>query len=305
MLTTRQTRAFQIELNMRGYRTNVDGAYGPKTEAAFRAFCDANGVFRTPFAFRNLIADSAMYLGAKPGDPSYEPSDLAQRWVETLISDFSLKLDKDQERDLHGLFESCSPLAGLWEATPDSTVALIARWFLLIGVQETSQNRGPWVDAIIRIGGGNPSSAPPWCAYFVGCCRELASRLSAAPFGFRPSASAVRTYLYADNKIEGSTLEVPVGFAFTRLRTSLPDNRVSKTLLAIWKHGEVAQGHTGIVVGKPASDRLLLISGNSSGSGHSGGRGGRVAFEEIGPTRGRDAWVRLVGFGGVSAIPSE
>ena len=212
--------------------------------------------------------------------------------------------------------------AALWAAhqqtgnpeDPDHLVATVARWFESQQVSETSENRGPWVDPIVLLGGGDPERRSPWCAYFVGCCRVVARWLwddiaDAEPFPpFKTSGGAVRTWQKASlgsgmTAAAGTAgvvmfpVSAAAGSVYARLRTSLPADDVEATLRSVWEGGS-AQGHTGVVV-EVVDGGLLAIGGHSSGAGHSRSRsGGRVAYEFLSPDgdeSARKAWARLVG----------
>ena len=81
----------------------------------------------------------------------------------------------------------------------DELVAWVAVCLLVQDIEETSQNRGPWVDVIVALGGGDPEDAAPWCARFVVACRRLAAwlwRLDGEPGRAYPrTGSAARTWL--------------------------------------------------------------------------------------------------------------
>ncbi len=290
-LTARQTRVLQLELNRDGFMTAVDGDYGPKTDLAFRQWRDQQDGLEQAFALRRLITRCSNRIGFNATPMVFKPSIAASTWVNNLVTGYNLSLTGVQVQELSLLHDGLADNA----SHPDQLVARIAEWFLIMGVKETRQNRGPWVDVIIALGGGDVQAAPPWCAYFVGTCRLIASKLSAFELEFARSGSAVRTYLNAAFKLQGWHKGAPIGAAFSRLRTSVDESKIDGLLEAVWA-GDSAQGHTGIkIVTLPTGD-ALAVAGNSSGSGHSGGRGGRVALEVVGPVNGTAAWRRLVGF---------
>ena len=168
-------------------------------------------------------------------------------------------------------------------------VAQVARVFVARGIAETSNNRGPWVDDIVRIGGGNPETRPHWCGYFAACCRRIAERWYGAKLDYTTSGGAVRAWQRAGAHLR---VDAPVvGAVYHRTRTSDPASRVAVAL-----EGGQVSGHTGVVVELlPDGGGFVGVGGNSSGAGHSGaGRGGRVAYEVI--RTGDKAHARLVGF---------
>ena len=180
-------------------------------------------------------------------------------------------------------------------------VSLAEAW-LEQGVRETEgSNAGPDVSWLIHDGGGSPDKRPPWCAYFVSsCCRQLAR--CGFDVAFTRTGRAVSHWQKADEAArilrDDVWNEDPRGLVMVRTRLSNPVSDADKA-----RDGMSRQGHTGLVVGfddgkGPGGDgkrRVMLISGNSSGSGHSRVKGsGAVAREAI--TEGDKAWERLVGF---------
>jgi len=173
----------------------------------------------------------------------------------------------------------------------------LAESWLAQGVHETEgSNAGPDVSWLIHDGGGNPDSRPPWCAYFVSsCCRQI--ERCGHDIEYTRTGRAVSHWHKAgdDARILPDDVwsEDPRGLVMIRTRLSKPASDADKA-----RGGMKRQGHTGLVVGfdlESSPRAVLLISGNSSGHGHSRvSGGGAVAREAI--TEGGDAWARLVGF---------
>jgi len=172
----------------------------------------------------------------------------------------------------------------------------VAESWLAQGVRETGgSNKGPDVSWIIHDGGGSPKRRPPWCAYFVSSCVRTVARVL-GPLPYMPrTGRAVSVYQKApaDRQIAPDDIweQSPEGLLFVRTRLSKPETDAAKA-----RRGMSRQGHTGVVISiDPDAREVHLISGNSSGFGHSHvGGSGAVARETI--REGDKAWARLVGF---------
>ena len=302
-------RDVQTELARAGFSPGEpDGIFGPLTERAVKALQRrANreqtgayglrearwlaGAHRVQEDERTAAAGFLRGFGVA----SVMDSPMTQHVAEILVSAKAGELDRFAEAagdyDVHEI---------------NAWVAWIANYFADLGVREERQNRGPLVDPIIRVGGGRPEDAPPWCAYFVAFCRRVAvwawrecnpSR-SDVVFDFPVSGGAARTWLRAGDDALAHDMRPPIGAAYHRTRTGNPVSHAD-----IVRGGQSLQGHTGIVAGFDHIDpaMLLCVGGNSSGAGHSSSsRGGRVAPEVVGPSRDNPqahaAWERLVGY---------
>jgi hypothetical protein len=246
----------------------ADGIYGPVTAAALHRFRADHGLLDDP---NKIGAIDAIVMAAMHDR-------LAAKWCEQ-YGVTSLRM-----RALVSMHSERNPRGDAnWHA------AEVARAFVTRGIAETSNNRGPWVDDIVRIGGGNPETRPHWCGYFAACCRRIAERWYGAELDYTTSGGAVRAWQRAGEHLR---VDAPVvGAVYHRTRTSDPASRV-----AVARDGGQVPGHTGVVVELlPDGGGFVGVGGNSSGAGHSGaGRGGRVAYEVI--RTGDKAHARLVGF---------
>ena len=149
----------------------------------------------------------------------------------------------------------------------------LAESWLEQGARERGSNRGPDVSWFIHDGGGRPSKAPPWCAYFVSSlCRQLER------CGFEIDAPktgrAVNFWLKTDDDQHIDRDHIwnvePDGLVFVRTRLSKPDKERGKVL-----RGMSRQGHVGVVTHVDVDlKEVHCVAGNSSGFGHSRVRGG-------------------------------
>jgi len=167
-----------------------------------------------------------------------------------------------------------------------------------LGISEVSPNRGPEVDRIVELGGGQPDRAAPWCAYFVSAVLSEAVRRGIdVPHKIR-TGRAVRHWTGAETAHQIDRADIwclppPLvcGLIFVRTRTS---KSVRQRELVLAGAQRVA-GHTGITVGLSQERGILCVAGNSSGAGHSYARGsGAVALEHYDQS-GR-GYARIVGF---------
>ena len=179
--------------------------------------------------------------------------------------------------------------------------AIAALAVACLGVKETTQNRGPDVDRLVSQGGGKPSRAWPWCAYFVSAVVDEARRRG---FDVRHSVKtgrAVKHWAEAETRNQITCADfwclppdMVAGLIFVRTRTSRPVTDADR----VREGAKQVQGHTGIVLSM-SQDRglpgFIAVAGNSTGAGHSYVRGsGSVALEHYG--RGGAGASRLVGF---------
>ena len=249
----------------------VDGVWGPLTAAALDTMRDAHGL---PHCDGVSVRDVAELVAMH--------DDKARAWLARygahtlpLVAFASWHSERLEGVDRNG------------------HVAHVARSFVARRVRETSSNRGPWVDQIVRIGGGNPETRPHWCGYFTAACRRIAERQWGAELDYTTSGGAVRAWQRAP---ESQRVEAPVvGAVYHRTRTADPVSRVERA-----RAGEQVAGHTGVVVELLDDGGFVGVGGNSSGAGHSSaGRGGRVAYEVLSPSgdaSSRKAFERVVGF---------
>ena len=176
--------------------------------------------------------------------------------------------------------------------TPQFAIVERARYFHGLVVREVGSNKGPWVEAIVRLGGA-AKAGNAWCARFVAAVMAEAERVHGVELvGFRRSGAARSYWQHAP---DGSLIwpsnwrAARPGDVFVRTRLSRP-----LTDAGLLREGVRVQGHTGIVV-EVDEGGVTCISGNSSGTGHSKVAGsGAVAYERMEP--GSEAWQRLAGF---------
>lgn len=250
----------------------VDGIWGPRTEAAVHSMRAAHGL---PHG-RGLSFEDVL-------EAAYMHNVEARAWLDRYGVD-SLRMTALVAR-LKG-----QDTTGL---SVNGHVAFVARAFASRRVHETSPNRGPWVDDIVRIGGGNPETRPHWCGYFTACCRRVAEWSLGVDLDYTTSGGAVRAWQRAGEHLR---VDKPtIGAVYHRTRTADPVSRVE-----LAREGKRVAGHTGVVVDVFDDGGFVGIGGNSSGAGHSdAGRGGRVAYEVLSPSgdaSARNAFARVVGF---------
>ena len=178
--------------------------------------------------------------------------------------------------------------------SPAGALCLLAESW--VGTGEQGQNQGPEVEHWIKLGGGNPSQAPPWCAYFVGAMCATVERVG-LPVRYTKTGRAVGHWQLAepDQRIERDAIDSVRdvrGLVFVRTRMSKPASDRDRALL-----GRRTQGHTGIVLRREGLE-LVCVAGNSTGEGHASRTGG-VAIERLKP--GTPQWDRVVGFVRVAA----
>ncbi len=317
------TTELQRRLCALGYPVVVDGDFGPVTEAAAGDLVTALGMSSLLHPAHMLAALRDVEHVPYPPIPPVTREDRDAAWA--FWGEHGLFADDEHDEDIRARF------AGLYatlrknpQDTPDHAVAEVGWWLASQRITETPgrQNRGPWVDRLIRIGSRgtkDPVSAPPWCAYSGGAKRVIAEWATADLHNwpkFRTSGGAVRTWQKArelgqalradeiaiiDNRwclLDGTPIDV-TGALFARLRTSLSGSEIQHTLDRVWDGGG-SQGHAGSVLSPRPTGALLCVAGNSSGSGHSRGRGGRETYEVIDPradgdVHGYAAYRRLVG----------
>lgn len=285
--------ALQQYLSGEGFDLAIDGIFGAQTARVARLWqflhFGRDGVGECDIAVSLVRYEEA----TSTADDVHDVAELASRLPVDLIERDDLT---DVWQSLHHMRAEHRRL-GIYDF--DELTAWVAVYLLTQGIDEVTQNRGPWVDLIVFLGGGEPTDAAPWCARFVVCCRYLASWLvtldGETARAYPKTGSAARTWLStpaADRLLreEASWLESSIGGAFVRTRTSAPESH-RETVLS----GGVMKGHTGIVVDLEG-DGFVAVAGNSSGSGHSKSSGS-VAIELISPTGGHAlrAWRRLVG----------
>ena len=172
---------------------------------------------------------------------------------------------------------------------PCDALCFLAESF--IGTGEKGQNQGVEVEHWIKLGGGNPSQAPPWCAYFVGAMCATVERVG-FPIRYTKTGRAVAHWQKAepDQQIareDIARVRIVRGLVFVRTRLSRPESDRARAL-----KGQPTQGHTGIVL-RREGEELVCVAGNSSGEGHASRTGG-VAIERIKPNTPQ--WDRVVGF---------
>lgn len=319
--TAEQVRELQLRLCGLGYPCEADGIWGPVTEAHA---CDALDALGTGSLLHPAHMLSALMGVEHVPLPACKGFDLADRdavlelWSGHGLYGQNTDEDLDVRLRLAGLRHH---LRSNLRANPDHVVADVAWWLASQRIAETPgrSNRSPWVDRIVSLGAGSPASAPPWCAYSVGAERTIAHWATGDLLQwpeFKTSGGAVRTWAKArdlgaayradefallDGKwcIGAEPVDL-VGAAFARLRTSLSASEIPHTLDRVWG-GDGAKGHAGTILACRPDGVLLAAAGNSSGSGHSRGKGGRFTYETItldpdGDPHAYAAGRRLVGF---------
>lgn len=307
-----EIRALQTDLRRVGCDPGeVDGIFGALTERAVRAYQR-----RYPNLSDSGIADLATLRMLSAGvSVRAEDTAAAREFCKRYGADGGV-----MGNPLPGLLarmrvDALSGVVKRWaraiqpvdiEEEVNAWVAWVALQCEAAGIREELQNRGPYVDPIVRIGGGNPEKAPAWCAYFVCFCRRVAVWLwceatgdDPDAFRFTRSGGAIRTLHKAWDREEGFADYdfVPmIGAAYHRTRTGNPVSDADEAA-----QGKPRQGHTGIVVEDDGDGRWICVGGNSSGAGHSSSsRGGRVALEVLSEldddTQANAAWRRVVGY---------
>lgn len=157
-----------------------------------------------------------------------------------------------------------------------------------VGAQETSRNRGPVVDEIIRLGGGDPRARHPWCARFVSACVVRAGQMTGVTPNLPATGGAAKLWRAAGERdlvrlvprgllARGEVL--PPGIRVLekgeRLRAGdifvmcRPGRRDARTIRA----GHLRQGHTGIVNTHDGGPVVRTVEGNTSPRGSATGDG--------------------------------
>lgn len=290
-------RALQEYLQGQGFALGVDGIYGPQTTRCVRLW----QLLRLGREYVDEGTLAACMMIVEYTQPEPEDHEAAAALIATLPP--SIIAADDYDPIWPTLAQMRADCALVQPVDRDDLIAWVAVWLLTQGITEERQNRGPWVDVLIALGGGDYEAADPWCARFVAACRGLSNWLRPDELRDYPrTGSAARTWIACPERDrlereEAAWLAGSIGGAFVRSRTSAP----------VWHRevilrGEPMQGHTGIVVDLEA-DGFTAVAGNSSGQGHSAGSGS-VALEVLSPTSGHAlrAWERLVGIAHTSEI---
>tara|TARA_R100000655_G_scaffold24510_1_gene49602 strand:- start:1404 stop:1991 length:588 start_codon:yes stop_codon:yes gene_type:complete len=188
------------------------------------------------------------------------------------------------------------PLLRRWRFGVSPAIAVSSLAESWIGTTEKGQNQGAEVEHWIKLGGGSPQKAPPWCAYFVSAICETVERVG-LPVEYVKSGRAVAHWQLSNNsqRIDRDKIDSVKdvrGLVFVRTRMSRSAKDRARAIL-----GERVQGHTGFVLRREGND-LVCVAGNSTGEGHASRTGG-VALERL--TKGSPAWDRVVGFVRVAA----
>jgi len=284
-------RSLQEYFSECGFPITVDGIYGPQTRRVLRMWqfvrFGAGAVDEDSFVTTLMMAEEA------------EVDSEDELAVVSLMATMREEL-LDEQYD--GVWASLAKMRADYRSVETHKfgcdVAWVSIWLLTQSIQEASQNRGPWVDVIVELGGGDHLKADPWCARFVTACRVLASWLRSdvakdkSP-KFPRTGSASQLWILSSSPLtrgDAACMMGSIGGAFVRSRTNKPEWHAQ-----VIRDGEPMPGHTGVVVDLEGNG-FVGIAGNSSGSGHSKSSGA-VAVELLAPTSGHAmrAWDRLVG----------
>lgn len=161
-------------------------------------------------------------------------------------------------------------------------VVLVARSFALMDVREHGHNRGRWVSAIIRLGGGDDDDQPAWCAYFGWACWHIAAIATGQRVVTATSGGVARSWLKAteDERI---------------LQTPRPGDLMcivrDPAHLSAVRAWHTVPGHMEIVRRVYGDGTLDTIGGNTTGGDSAEGDG---VYEHRGTYRLDDP--RLIGF---------
>lgn len=318
-------RELQEILASLGYPIAVDGYYGPVTAWHVNRVCIDAGVPTSGGLVVTLDTWVALMTTTRRNTETPDPDPEQIKALRAWAFDVSPRLRdmvKDAKRGAayEGVLRAMATLVMLRHAVveqhPLEGPAFIAEWLYARDVREEwGQNRGPWVDVLVDLGGGDHRSAPSWCAYFVTACRRIAQWLwsledpeTAARMRYPVTGRAAALYQRAS---EGSRFEWREGeyarvrgAAMVRSRTTRP-----VTDRDIILAGNRIGAHTAPALAWCGPHTCICIGGNSSGSGHDSSTAtsraharGRVAVEVL-DARGQQrnpkayaAYLRCAGF---------
>jgi hypothetical protein len=124
--------------------------------------------------------------------------------------------------------------------------AIVARGF--VGVRETGNNRGAWVQAFQHAAKIAPGD--PWCMAFVNACAEIA----AASLGLVSPLERM--------PLQGYVANLVTKFPAVPLAVALPGD-----LLAVWSAGLNRHAHVALIEAIRTDGTLETIEGNSNDEG--------------------------------------
>jgi len=180
---------------------------------------------------------------------------------------------------------------GILRTRPGVVAVQVMRSWAALPVRERGQNRGRWVDAIVALGGGNPTAGSAWCAYacwaaWHTACASLGLRLDSPTSGGVVQSWILQAdtpaQIHIDDVRSGSVVLQP-GDLFIRTRDAADAERA--------KRGSRVLGHTELVVSVGPDGWLHTVGGNTTGGDSREGDG--VYDKPRGIHLGDD---RLVGF---------
>lgn len=220
-------------------------------------------------------------------------------------------------------------LSGTLPEDPNEIVALLSQDLAELGIREEPGNRGPWVEFFTGIMGENPYDRQPWCGRVRAALEIIAVEIAraldpdlevwvvadgGAVRNWSKSMAVADRYTKDDILDPDFDLQLLVGAGYVVLRGD--DTELNARYAAEDRYAEGWPAHKGTLHEAERLDdgsvMLLGGAGNSSGSGHDPGRGGRYAFEGIhlGAPRSdtsaaAEAGRRFVGAIRLRAIPRE
>lgn len=322
----RAVRELQELIASLGYPIAVDGDYGPITAWHVNRICIDAGV--PSLGGLVVTYESWLALGSTTQRNTGTPDPQAQHLEALLAFAYGTSprvrdmLADPKNGAAYGVvMRALATLPLLRDACiaegPFAAPAFVAEWLYARDIREEwGQNRGPWVDVLVEIGGGDHRDAPSWCAYFITACRRIAQWLWALEdpdmaarmvFPITGRAAALYQRAHAGSRMawQPHNLARLRGAAMVRGRSSRPD-----TDRHIIQAGNQIGAHTAAVLGPGSGFGLIHVGGNSNGAGHdaSGATSraharGRVALELLVDERGRNrnpkayqAYLRCAGF---------
>lgn len=168
------------------------------------------------------------------------------------------------------------------QRVPGVVAVLVARSFAMMEVREHGHNRGRWVSAIIRLGGGDDDDAPAWCAYFGWACWHIAALALGCRVVSYTSGGVARSWIRAHEGDRVTGTPQPGD-----LMCIVRDARHVATVHA----GGTMPGHMEIVRRVNGDGTIDTIGGNTTGGDSAEGDG---VYEHRGVYRLDDP--RLIGF---------
>jgi hypothetical protein len=145
--------------------------------------------------------------------------------------------------------------------SPRAAVLNLA-WWLRWVTESHGPNRGEAVDAIIRVTGLNPATAPPWCAAFVAACGYAVLR---DQWPLKKVAGCAS--LFDDAKAKGFIRDTPTTGA----------------IFLLWSPTLKRFHHTGFCQAVAAQTGWSTIEGNTNAGGSPEGTGVFARTRVFGP----------------------